>query len=678
MTKKAPAPKNLEFTIGYNAAKNFLVTNEDARGADAWKIDFAKLLGLNAAVFSGMKDFTITSNAGSVFSVSKGVVKYDAGTKFDYLAAGQTAVDTVSYTVKLPLNLSATLKVKYLIQGRNDAPKVAAPLTGTVSENDGNQGFNLLSGASDVDAGAKLRVENVVWKEGSSGGLPPGFQIDAAGVMTYDPDQFDHLNDGEQAKFTFTYDVVDEHGAKAQQTATVTVNGVSDTAPPNRAPIVTPWSVTVSEGDAFGMDMRVNAFDPDFDTFHPENVVWTGATAGGPEMPLGFSIGGTAIIFNDRTVPVWDSLNEGETREFVFTYDVVDEHGARAAQTATFIVEGKNDAPVARADSFDFTEDQPLLAASVLVNDTDVDAGAVLTASLVSDVKHGTLEFLSDGTFVYTPDKDYAGIDTFTYRAFDGKAYSEVVTVTLNGVEAPEPVQTYLPTAAGFVNFGDYAPGDHYQETFDYDAPYDNLDATYRQDFSDSLFARASDSLQAANLFTARNFDHGPERIVRYDGQDPSQEIVGYYESSQRTDYIGITQSLLEFGLPMASGLVSGATLRFNSFRAEASEGFKAHNGTFTFDFYVYAGDGKITTSDFNAGVLAASVTVENHNGRDVEVTLASDKINEILAEGADYIGINIRSALADPGYTHDIDAGESFQSMQLSASTSRLDFFYV
>ncbi|BAY22680.1 hypothetical protein NIES2100_24430 [Calothrix sp. NIES-2100] len=84
------------------------------------------------------------------------------------------------------------------------------------------------------------------------------------------------------------------------------------------------------------------------------------------------------------------------------------------------------------------------LAAGVLTNDTDIDKTA-LKAILVSGPKNGSLIFNADGSFTYTPNTGFKGIDTFSYKANDamsttGYAYadSNIATVTLNvGNEGP-------------------------------------------------------------------------------------------------------------------------------------------------------------------------------------------------------------------------------------------------
>ena len=79
-----------------------------------------------------------------------------------------------------------------------------------------------------------------------------------------------------------------------------------------------------------------------------------------------------------------------------------------------------NDAPSAIADDYAVAEDGELAedAPGVLDNDTDVD-GDPLTAELVSGPADGTLTLQPDGSFVYRPDPDFTGTDTFTYRACD-------------------------------------------------------------------------------------------------------------------------------------------------------------------------------------------------------------------------------------------------------------------
>ncbi|WP_374246844.1 tandem-95 repeat protein, partial [Zoogloea sp.] len=91
-----------------------------------------------------------------------------------------------------------------------------------------------------------------------------------------------------------------------------------------------------------------------------------------------------------------------------------------------------NDAPVAGSEGYTLDEDTPLavVGPGVLANDVDVD-GDPLSALLVGGPAHGSLRLAADGSFVYTPDADWYGTDSFTYRSSDGSAASAAVAVSL-------------------------------------------------------------------------------------------------------------------------------------------------------------------------------------------------------------------------------------------------------
>ncbi len=98
--------------------------------------------------------------------------------------------------------------------------------------------------------------------------------------------------------------------------------------------------------------------------------------------------------------------------------------------------------PLTINDSYETLENTVLTttaANGVLSNDSSA-GGDTLTASLAGKPTNGTLVFNSDGSFTYTPNNNYYGKDTFTYKAYDGFAYSRVTTVTLK-IDAP-PVAT--------------------------------------------------------------------------------------------------------------------------------------------------------------------------------------------------------------------------------------------
>lgn len=90
-------------------------------------------------------------------------------------------------------------------------------------------------------------------------------------------------------------------------------------------------------------------------------------------------------------------------------------------------------------------------APGVLGNDSDPDADA-LSAVLAAGPSHGTIQLNPNGSFIYTPDTDYHGTDTFYYQADDGLALSDVIAVTLTVTPtpvAPNPMASPSAVLAG-------------------------------------------------------------------------------------------------------------------------------------------------------------------------------------------------------------------------------------
>ena len=122
-----------------------------------------------------------------------------------------------------------------------------------------------------------------------------------------------------------------------------------------------------------------------------------------------------------------------------FTFKAND--GAADSNVATVNISVLNVArhPVALNDSYSTTVNTALTVAApgVLSNDTD-ENGDTLSALLVSGPAHGTLALNFNGAFGYTPATNYAGQDSFTYRAFDGELSSDIATVSITVSQASQ------------------------------------------------------------------------------------------------------------------------------------------------------------------------------------------------------------------------------------------------
>ena len=111
---------------------------------------------------------------------------------------------------------------------------------------------------------------------------------------------------------------------------------------------------------------------------------------------------------------------------------VTDNTGLISNVGATEIPFLNNLAPIATDDSFS-TDEDAVLSGTVLTNDSD-PVGDALTVNTtpVSEVSHGSLVLNANGTFVYTPDPDFIGTDSFSYEISDGKGGIDTATVTIN------------------------------------------------------------------------------------------------------------------------------------------------------------------------------------------------------------------------------------------------------
>jgi YD repeat-containing protein len=106
--------------------------------------------------------------------------------------------------------------------------------------------------------------------------------------------------------------------------------------------------------------------------------------------------------------------------------------------TVTIAISPVNDSPVADNDAATTNEDAPLIIESVLANDTDVD-GDPLSITGFTQAAGGWVESHDDGTFTYTPDLNFHGIDGFTYTVEDGNGGTDQgsVAITVNQVNDP-------------------------------------------------------------------------------------------------------------------------------------------------------------------------------------------------------------------------------------------------
>lgn len=240
------------------------------------------------------------------------------------------------------------------------------------------------------------------------------------GIVVLNPDgSFTYTPDGGfRGTDAFTYRASESDGGSA--VAIVTIN----VWPPSGPPRAKDDAYTVAE------DTRLNVQAPGVlanDAPSGDGPL-TGQLVRGPEHgTLTFRPDGSFVYTPDPNYFGRDG----------FTYKAVDGDGrtSRAAHVG-ITVTPVNDAPVAVPDRF-VTDSGVPVTGDVLANDTDME-GDRLRAVLVRGPSHGTLTLNPDGSFTYTPDPGFTGTDSFTYRASDGRAESQVTPVRIT-VSRPTP-----------------------------------------------------------------------------------------------------------------------------------------------------------------------------------------------------------------------------------------------
>ena len=210
---------------------------------------------------------------------------------------------------------------------------------------------------------------------------------------------------------SFTYIASNVGASSNVATVEITVERV------NRPPVAVNDEYVTAQGTALDQVVGVleNDSDPDGDDLTARIVVEP--------------TNGTVALNSDGSFVYTPNADFAGTDSFQYVANDGELDSNQA--TAAITVERVNQAPVAVADQYVTDEDTELnQVVGVLENDFDPD-GDDLTARVVVEPAHGTVGLNSDGSFVYTPNAEFSGTDTFQYVANDGELDSNQATATI-------------------------------------------------------------------------------------------------------------------------------------------------------------------------------------------------------------------------------------------------------
>ena len=233
------------------------------------------------------------------------------------------------------------------------------------------------------------------------------------GSFTYTPDP------GFTGDDVFTYKAFDGTSSSTPAQVKISVTG-GNTAP-------------VANADAYATEVNVTLVVP------PETGVLANDIDADDDpltaVQLGDPAHGTVMFSSNGGFTYIPELNY--SGDDIFTYQAFDGVAySTPVQVTITVAGGGNTAPDANSDSYVTDINVQLVVdalTGLLANDFDVD-GDTLTAVVWVAPINGSIDLEADGSFVYTPEPDYSGTDTFTYKAFDGELYSDpcMVSITIN------------------------------------------------------------------------------------------------------------------------------------------------------------------------------------------------------------------------------------------------------
>ncbi|MEM8752375.1 MAG: Ig-like domain-containing protein, partial [Pseudomonadota bacterium] len=393
-----------------------LLTLSEAEDVD--RLDVLSVLSVEGRAVPAVEPTVVFLASGAELTIfPDGQVRYDPSGAFDELAENETGGDAFSFTIGDGEGGTVTRTVELGVTGVNDAP-IAVRDEVAVLESETE--FVLVAPlANDLDpegdAFTLVDFDDLggrILREGDF------LALDAFG-------EFEFLAEGATEDVAFTYTIEDDFGARSVGEVVITVVGEND------APDVAPLSATTDETvPFFSFDLLTDQTDvDDGDVLRIENLQEVDTTFGG-------MLDGSLFTINPT---VFGFLAAGESVTVDYTFDVVDEAGARVQTTFELTVDGVAGAFAAADDFFDTTEDEPI-EGDVSVND-NFDPGAVF--SLVDATGDGFFSFSSNGSFSYDPvgaleeldDGDVATF-TFTYQIEQGGDVVEAVaTIDVAGVD---------------------------------------------------------------------------------------------------------------------------------------------------------------------------------------------------------------------------------------------------
>jgi parallel beta-helix repeat protein len=252
----------------------------------------------------------------------------------------------------------------------------------------------------------------------------------STGSLVYEPDPNFNGNDG------FLFKAVDQDGLESNiATVDITVNPVNDPPIANNQQLETdqnnPLKITLSGADPI-----------DNDTISQFRIV---------NSPTN----GQISNFNQMTGELIYYPNNNFFGSESFTFKVIDSQGLESTESAVVSINVKevtppiNTPPIAVDKAVETNSNTPV---SITLEGTDSDQGDTISGFIIiSSPTNGQISNFNSntGTLTYTPNNNYAGQDTFTFKVTDSRGLQSsnigVISITVKSPPPPDNEQPPLP-----------------------------------------------------------------------------------------------------------------------------------------------------------------------------------------------------------------------------------------
>ncbi len=336
---------------------------------------------LTATKLSDPSNGTVTLNSDGTYTYTPGN-GYIGEDTFDYIVCDNEGLcDTATVFIAVVDNPILEGNRPPEAIDDNTRGKINTPVTG-----------NLISNDFDPD-GDEITINTTPIEAPGTGTLT----INSDGTFTFVPEN------GFTGVVTFQYEICDNGDPVLCDVAEVTIEIEHEEAI-NTTFASDDMYQSFNVGEAIAGNVSVNDYDPEG---HSQSFSLTSNPSNG-----------TLVFNSDGTFEFTPNVEFSGTVSFIYT--VCDNGTPQACDIATVYILIEEPLQVLPPDPIipqddSYTATCETIYENAILND-DVTLDEITMPTLIEDVKNGTLHFNSDGTFDYTPNEDFIGMDSFTYQ----------------------------------------------------------------------------------------------------------------------------------------------------------------------------------------------------------------------------------------------------------------------